>query len=304
MVLMTFHMIGMIVCTNSLYYAVPSMFPSMPGLTGKYWLVFKWFLPIGICFAVILYGANAAYLYCSVAFLQFMKEANIVIVFLFAAILGMQQLSRTRVIIIAWVVAGAFLCVSGDKHFSITGFVLQIIAQIAECMRTIMAEWVLSRSELKLDPLTYTRFIAPICLIILVVGVFITWNKDVLAAIRDWWPVIIPNVLIAFSLNVIITAYIKRTSAIGFVITGIVKDIILVIISAILFRGDIITHKQYAFFVVTLTGVLAWSFMKVFPNHRIVTFFEWMCGQPQIEANEDKALISKGKDSAGGQREP
>merc|ERR1719330_364800 len=95
--------------------------------------LYMYLLPIGFLFALSLYGANRAYLYCSVAFLQFMKEANVVMVFSFSAMAGLQMVNRQRLFVIAWVILGSSFAVSGDLHFALIGFTLQGISQLAEC---------------------------------------------------------------------------------------------------------------------------------------------------------------------------
>merc|ERR1719436_2268346 len=114
--------------------------------------------------------------------------------------------------------------------------------------------------------MSYTFFVAPICLVVLIVGNIVTRQGSILTDAADWWPCLIPNACLAFCLNVTIALVIKETSAVGFIVTGIVKDIVLVVFSSIVFH-DVITAKQAACFCITLSGVFFWSFMKVAPNH-------------------------------------
>merc|ERR1719436_682787 len=121
--------------------------------------------------------------------------------------------------------------------------------------------------------MSYTFFVAPICLVVLIVGNIVTRQGSILTDAADWWPCLIPNACLAFCLNVTIALVIKQTSAVGFIITGITKDIVLVVFSSFLFH-DVITLKQWLSFCVTLSGVFFWSFMKVWPEHPLVTAFE------------------------------
>ncbi|CAK0859520.1 unnamed protein product [Prorocentrum cordatum] len=239
--------------------------------------LYKYLVPIGILFAVMLYGSNKAYLYCSVAFLQFMKEANVVLVFLFSAMCGLQVVNRQRTFVIGWVILGSSLCVSGELNFVFIGFLIQGFSQFAECMRAVIAELVLTGNDFKLDPLSYTMFMAPVCLLVLIIGNAIIWEHSVIEDLAVWWPYLIPNACIAFCLNITIAQVIKETSAVGFIITGVVKDICLVVFSSVAFH-DMITMKQWVSFTVTLSGVFFWSFMTKFPNHQLVGSFERMLG--------------------------
>ena len=152
--------------------------------------LYKYLVPIGVLFAVMLYGSNKAYLYCSVAFLQFMKETNVVLAFLFSALAGLQTINRQRLFVILWVISGSSLCVSGELHFVLTGFLLQLVSQFAEGIRAVIAELVLSGNDYKLDSLSrdavrvqqgvhvlqrgYAFLVSPVCLVGLVIGNIVT----------------------------------------------------------------------------------------------------------------------------------
>merc|ERR1719245_1606860 len=163
-------MIVSTVLVSIVYLVRPSMLPAMEATKGNRLALLKWFIPIGICFAIMLFGSNQAYVYCSVTFLQFMKEANVMLVFVISCIVGLQSCNRLRAVIIVWVIAGASVAVSGEVRFKWAGFVYQAVSQLAECSRMVMGEIVLSGK--KLDPLTYTLFLAPI----LIIGNAVHWS--------------------------------------------------------------------------------------------------------------------------------
>ncbi|CAK0867132.1 unnamed protein product [Prorocentrum cordatum] len=261
----------------------PSLMPGVEKCKGRLMDLYKYLVPIGCFFAVMLYGSNRAYMYCSVAFLQFMKEANVVLVFIFSALAGLQIVNRQRLFVICWVILGSSMCVSGELHFVFIGFAIQGVSQLAECMRAVIAELVLTGSGFRLDPLSYTFFVAPVCLAVLAVGTIVTWDPAIPADIATWWPCLIPNACIAVCLNVAIASVIQETSAVGFVITGMVKDIALVCFSSVFFH-ETITHMQWLAFMVTLSGVFFWSYMKIAPESR---------ESPRPEAERDAGVQSR-----------
>jgi len=277
MALTAMHMAASLLLCSLMLLVRPSAMPSVEACKGKMAKLYKYLAPIGCLFAIMLYGSNRAYLYCSIAFLQFMKEANVVLVFTFSAMAGLQFFNRQRAVVIAWVILGSSLCVHGEMNFVFIGFMLQAVSQLAECARAVVAEIVLSGSEFKLDPLSYTFFMAPVCLLVLGIGNIITWDHSVITDLAVWWPYLLPNACMAFCLNVLIAQVIKETSAVGFIITGVVKDIVLVVFSSAVFH-DSITTTQWLSFSVTLSGVFFWSLMKVFPDHPAVKCFETMLG--------------------------
>jgi drug/metabolite transporter (DMT)-like permease len=277
MPLTAMHMIGNLLICSLVLLVRPSAMPSFENCKANLVKLYKYLAPIATCMAITLYGSNAAYLYSSVAFLQFMKEANVVLVFVFSALVGLQFFNRQRVVVIVWIIMGSSLCVSGDLHFVFIGFMLQGISQLTECVRAVVAELVLTDSEFELDPLSYTFFVAPVCFLVLAVGIITTWDHDVITDLAVWWPYVIPNACLAFCLNVAATQVIKETSAMGYIIAGVVKDVVLVVFSWAVFH-DSITREQWISFTVTLAGVFFWSFMKVCPEHTLVKCFETVLG--------------------------
>jgi len=273
MALTALHMAMSFILASVVLLVKPDWMPAVQRCKGNLTQLYKYLLPIGCFFACMLYGSNKAYLYCSVAFLQFMKEANVVLVFLFSALAGLQTVNRQRAVVIMWVIIGSSLCVSGELHFVFIGFLMQGISQLAECCRAVIAEIVLSGSEFKLDALSYTFFLAPVCLVVLVIGNICVWEPEVIPDAMAWWHCLLPNASIAFLLNLCIAQVIKETSAVGFMVTGMVKDICIVCFSCLVFH-DMITQKQVFAFGVTLSGVFFWSLMKISPGHPLVKTFE------------------------------
>jgi drug/metabolite transporter (DMT)-like permease len=277
MALTAIHMFTSFVLTSIILTVKPSMMPSVEKCKGRLLDLYKYLVPIGFFFAVMLYGSNKAYMYCSVAFLQFMKETNVVLVFLFSALAGLQTVNRQRVFVILWVISGSSLCVSGELNFVLTGFVLQLVSQFAECCRAVIAELVLTGSDYKLDSLSYAFFISPVCLVVLVIGNIVTWRNEILADTAAMWYLLLPNACLAVCLNITIAQVIKETSAVGFMITGMVKDVVLVCFSSAVFH-DTIQTQQWLAFMVTLSGVFFWSYMKIDPGSKVVQTFEKMLG--------------------------
>jgi len=277
MALTAIHMFTSFVLTSIILLAKPSMMPSVEKNRGKLAELYKYLIPIGCFFAVMLYGSNKAYMYCSVAFLQFMKETNVVLAFLFSALAGLQTVNRQRLVVILWVISGSSLCVSGELHFALTGFLLQLVSQFAECCRAVIAELVLSGNNYKLDSLSYAFFISPVCLVVLVIGNIVTWKSEILTDAGAMWYLLIPNACLAVCLNITIAQVIKETSAVGFMITGMVKDVVLVCFSSVVFH-DTIQRQQWFAFMITLSGVFFWSYMKIDPSSKAVQTFEKILG--------------------------
>eukprot|EP00416_Gambierdiscus_australes_P040515 CAMPEP_0171097028 /NCGR_PEP_ID=MMETSP0766_2-20121228/46678_1 /TAXON_ID=439317 /ORGANISM="Gambierdiscus australes, Strain CAWD 149" /LENGTH=363 /DNA_ID=CAMNT_0011556139 /DNA_START=53 /DNA_END=1144 /DNA_ORIENTATION=- len=284
------HMVACSFFCSVFYCVAPSMFPGMKSTEGQRLSLLKWFVPIGCCFAVMLFGSNQAYTYCSVTFLQFMKEANVMLVFVFSCIIGLQSFNRLRCLVIIWVIVGASISVSGEVHFKWLGFIFQAVSQLAEVSRMLMGEMVMGGR--KLDPLTYNMFLAPICLIVLIIANGVHWSPGTWVDLNEWWPLVIANACVAFCLNVCVAAVIKECSAVGFVLAGLTKDIAIVVFSAGAFHEHV-TRKQALAFVITIAGVFFWSYMKIHPSAPLVRALERaLCVEP-TQPGEKAALLAK-----------
>merc|ERR1719517_428144 len=120
-------------------------------------------------------------------------------------------------------------------------------------------------------------FSAPACLVLLAVGNFFIRSPQILPAAIKWWHILLPNALLAFALNVTVALVIKECSAVGFVLTGIIKDIIIVFASCVIF-GDLLKRMQIFSFAITIFGIFIWSYMKTFPEDPAVRKFELALG--------------------------
>jgi len=277
MALTTVHLLTSLVLCLVLYAVRPSIFPGVASTQGQHMRILGRCIPIALCFAVALYTSNQAYMYCSVAFLQFMKEGNVIIVFFLSVAAGLQVLTRLRVALIFWIITSSSMAVSGDLHFMWIGFGLQLLSQLAECTRNVLGESLLSGADVKLDPLSYTMFVAPPSLVALCAGLAVTWCPEMPQALVTWWHYLLPNALLAFVLNVLVAFIIKEVSAVGFVLTGLCKDLVLVIFSCILFHEEV-TFVQACSFTSTMAGVLCWSYFKAYPDSDTTIFASRLFG--------------------------
>jgi hypothetical protein len=208
-------------------------------------------------------------MYCSVAFLQFMKQANVALVFCLSCAVGSQVLDRMKLVVVLWIISGAAMAVHGEIRFVLVGFLIQLGSQLGECSKNVLQEWILSGSEIRLDPLTYNLFMCPICLVVLFFMNMVTWDPEIPARLAQWWPYLLPNALCAFVLNVTIATLIKHTSAMGFILSGVVKDIVIVAGSTFLF-GGVLSAQQVLGFTVASFGIFFWSYMKIAAHSPLV----------------------------------
>eukprot|EP00450_Noctiluca_scintillans_P010404 CAMPEP_0194503994 /NCGR_PEP_ID=MMETSP0253-20130528/28698_1 /TAXON_ID=2966 /ORGANISM="Noctiluca scintillans" /LENGTH=299 /DNA_ID=CAMNT_0039346335 /DNA_START=163 /DNA_END=1062 /DNA_ORIENTATION=- len=275
MALTCIHMGSTFLLCNAFYWIRPDLYPTMQQTEGKRLQMLVWFCPLAVMFAVGLFCSNQAYIYCSPAFLQFMKEGNVALVFFLSCALGLQACTRARFVNVVWILVGSSMAVSGQVHFVLTGFAFQLISQFGECGKNVMGDWMM-KSHLKLDALTYTMFLSPMCLMVLMVGAVATWKAEILTDFAAWWMYILPNASLAFTLNVTISLLIKECSAFAFILAGLVKDAFIVMCGAALL-GETVVRQQYMAFFVCLSGVFFWSYSKINPHAPVVQLFQKVC---------------------------
>lgn len=265
------------VCALVLFVVKPELFPSLTSRTERVPidrdLILRGALPIALLFSVQLVLSNTAYLHSSMAFLQMMKESNLVLVYFFALAAAMEVFCWTKVKIILMIVLATTLTIHSELHFSWTGFVLQGTSQLFESSKIVLQVVLLSSAGRKLDVLTYVLIVMPVCFCVLgsilltLVYVYPTEHLKTprMSDIYEWWPLLALNACIAFALNLTIALFMKHSSPVGFILAGIVKDAFIVLASVCALH-DPISMLQMVGFVSQLFLIWVWSIMKIYPD--------------------------------------
>mmetsp|Transcript_11733 Transcript_11733/g.21337 ORF Transcript_11733/g.21337 Transcript_11733/m.21337 type:complete len:371 (-) Transcript_11733:122-1234(-) len=268
------------ICSIVLLLCMPSLYPSLTDPEKKVGVdmmtLFGRAAPISLFFAGSLVLSNFAYLYASVAFLQMMKQGNVVVIYCMSLMVGLEALRFRSVVILLFILMCTCLTVQGEINFSLTGFVVQGGSQLLECLRLILQSILLS-GTMKLDVLTYNLVVMPLCFVALLATVWVnhstdgvlfkgqltepTWNDFAMH-----WKLLLPNFVLAFLLNVLIALFIKVSSAMSMVLTGLLKDVLIVVLSVFLL-SETVSRQQVVGFVLQVSGIFAWSLIKAFPKY-------------------------------------
>jgi drug/metabolite transporter (DMT)-like permease len=184
-----------------------------------------------------------------------LKAFTPVTVLLFSFFSGLEKTSCIELYIVLLICVGVAMTSVGETYFSWIGFTFQSLAIFAEATRLVLTN-VLMRS-LKLDPLSSLYYIAPLCaLIILPCCVYFESASLPYERIvsTEFAIVLGVNGLVAFTLNVAVVLLISHTSALVLTLAGIVKDILLVVLSVRIFESPV-TPLQYMGYGVALLGL-------------------------------------------------
>merc|ERR1719159_27020 len=145
-----------------------------------------------------------------------MKQANVAVIYTFSVICGLDALRRCSTMLLACTVFGTFLTVRGELQFQLLGFILQVGSSLAEASKVI-AQGLLMSGSAKLDPLTLVLFMAPSCLLAIVLPfIAVEANSEMFVQYMKYFPMILANAMVAFSLHVVVAFCIKQFSPVGY----------------------------------------------------------------------------------------
>ncbi|KAK4242303.1 triose-phosphate transporter family-domain-containing protein [Achaetomium macrosporum] len=227
-------------------------------MTGRTYL--RAIVPIGLLYSASLVCSNMVYLYLSVAFIQMLKAAAPVAVLLCSWAWGVEEPSLKRFLNILLIVAGVALASFGEIDFSLAGFLFQVGGIVFEAMRLVMIQVLLSGDTQKMDPLVSLYYYAPVCavmnVIIAIGSEANSFNPADLA--KAGYGLLLLNAMVAFMLNVSSVFLIGKTSGLVMTLTGILKNILLVIISVMIWHTAV-SWLQFLGYSIALAGLVYYS---------------------------------------------
>ncbi|XP_039061065.1 probable sugar phosphate/phosphate translocator At3g14410 isoform X1 [Hibiscus syriacus] len=222
-------------------------------------------VPIGAMFAMTLWLGNTAYLYISVAFAQMLKAIMPVSVFILGVAAGLEVMSCRMLLIMSVISFGVLVASYGEINISWIGVVYQMGGVVGESLRLIFMEILVKRKGLKLNPISLMYYVSPCSALCL----FIPWlflEKPKMDAHRMWnlQPIVLTlNSLCTFALNLSVFLVISHTSALTIRVAGVVKDWVVVLVSALLFADTKLTFINLLGYGIAIAGVAAYN------NHKL-----------------------------------
>jgi len=187
-----------------------------------------------------------------------MLKATTPVAVLFTSwVFGVSQPSFKAFFNVSFIVIGVVLASYGEVRFVMTGFLYQCGGIFFEAIRLVMVQKLLNSPESKMDPLVSLYYFAPVCTVMNGL-VAIAWEvpKISMTEIYDvGFPIFIANAVVAFLLNVSVVFLIGKTSSLVFTLCGVLKDIMLVGASMLIW-GTQVTALQFLGYGVALSGLV------------------------------------------------
>ncbi|KAM7221739.1 Triose-phosphate Transporter family domain containing protein [Rhypophila decipiens] len=229
-------------------------------MSGRLYL--RAIVPVGLLYSASLVCSNMVYLYLSVAFIQMLKAAAPVAVLFVAWAWGVENPSLQKLLNILVIVAGVALASFGEIAFSWAGFMYQLGGIVFEAMRLVMIQVLLSeeRGAAKMDPLVSLYYYAPVCAVMNMLVALATeaFRFEFADLGKTGYGLLLLNAAVAFMLNVSSVFLIGKTSSLVMTLTGILKNILLVIASVMIWHTSI-TFLQFVGYGIALAGLVYYS---------------------------------------------
>ncbi|XP_028101255.1 probable sugar phosphate/phosphate translocator At3g14410 [Camellia sinensis] len=145
------------------------------------------------------------------------------------------------------------------------GLVYQMGGVVGEALRLIFMEIFVKMKGLKLNPIFVMYYVSP-CSVLCLFILWIFLEKPKMDAQGTWsfQPVILTlNSLYTFALNLSVFLVISHTSALTIRVAGVVKDWVVVLLSALLFVDTMLTMINLFGYGIAIAGVVAYN------NHKL-----------------------------------
>ncbi|KAL1296922.1 hypothetical protein AAFC00_004532 [Neodothiora populina] len=213
-------------------------------------------LPIGLFFSLSLVCGNMAYLYLSVSFIQMLKAGAPVAVLLTTWAFRLAKPNLAVFGNICIIVVGVVIASLGEIRFVVIGVVFQLGGILFESTRLVMIQRLLS-AEFKMDPLVSLYYFAPVCAITngLLTFIFEAPYMSIADFERVGYFTLLINAACAFLLNVSSLLLIGKTSSLVLTLSGVLKNIMIVFASMIMFH-DPVSSLQFLGFSIALGGLV------------------------------------------------
>lgn len=224
-------------------------------MTGRIYL--RAIVPIGIFFSLSLICGNLTYLYLSVSFIQMLKAFTPVAVLMAGWVLGIDPVDFKKLGNVSFIVIGVVLASFGEINFVMIGFIYQLGGIIFEAVRICMVQRLLNGAEFKMDPLVSLYYFAPVCAV-MNLTVALLWEVPRISMTEVYTVGIstfFANACCAFLLNVSVVFLIGKTSGLVLTLCGVLKDILLVAASMIIW-GTQISGLQAFGYTIALGGMI------------------------------------------------
>lgn len=236
------------------------------------WSIYlKKLMLISLLYAATLGAGNLAYLCSTVAFIQMLKPMNVIFASGFAMLFGMEARTMTHMIIVCVISFGVSVACFTAVQFSFRGACLQVFSTVCEGMRLVLMQSI-TTVGLRLDPVTTVYHFSFASSAALAIASRTLEPQLDLSQVNI--NMLALNCAISVCLNVLIATVIKKTSAVVFTLSGIVKDIGIIGASSVMFHSGVGILQTFGYSI-AICGIFIFKVYKdnleAFKDHGFVS---------------------------------
>ena len=216
-----------------------------------------------------------------------LKAFGPVAILFFGTLAGIENPSWIQLFIVFMISVGVAISSYGELLFSLVGFLFQLVSTLCETSRLVLADKFLK--DLKLDSLSVLYYMSPICFLFISIA-FITFELDSMKIemFEDKFllGMLLLSGIAAFGLNIAVVMLISNASALILSLGGIIKDVLLIILSVLIFRSPV-TGIQVFGYSISLFGMNLYKDYKKDPNGFTETIMSYLFCRKRTIVNID-----------------
>ncbi|KAI1435709.1 TPT-domain-containing protein [Xylaria sp. CBS 124048] len=228
--------------------------------------------PCGAATGLDIGLGNTSLKFITLTFYTMCKSSALAFVLLFAFLFRLESPTWRLVAIIATMTAGVIMMVAGEVEFHLGGFFLIISSAFFSGFRWGLTQILLLRHPATSNPFSSIFFLTPVMFVMLlfiaapVEGLPAFW--DGLRTLSKEWGILKTPLLllfpgtIAFLMTASEFALLQRSSVVTLSIAGIFKEVVTIIVAALVF-DDKLTPINISGLLVTLLAITAYNYIKL-----------------------------------------
>lgn len=224
-------------------------------------------VPIGLLYAASLWLSNSAYLYLSVSFIQMTKALMPGLVYMIGCIMGTEVFTTKVTVNMVVIAIGVAIAAYGELNFVMIGVVEQLSSLLFEATRLMLVQVLINSQGLGMNPIQSLYYVSPACFVCLSIPFmaleFPLISERIESGSLNISPVVmLGNAFSAFALNLAVFLLVGKTSALTMNIAGVLKDWILIWMSANVFAAPVSALNLAGYF-------LAFLAVCYYNNHKL-----------------------------------